>query len=382
MKNKSFLIDTILNNFPIPEVYIQVLTDKDGDTKYLVVDGQQRMRAILDFIEGEYSLLDKEGSQYPNMYFKDLPDGAKQLIWNYPIVTRELQTDDPEEVKEVFRRLNKYVVPLNEQELRNATYSGHFANMVNDIADKDEFWADNRIVRASEIKRMLDAEFISELFIGMISGIQAKEQEKINTFYKLYNDSFPNKDDKKREFDRAKNTIYKILGDDLSKSRWHLKNDFFPLFLAICELEKTYHIPAERYIEMKECLLKFSSHVDVSVSKSMGHSLQDTRILLYSENVKGKPTHKTERQNCYNIVRELLIPFCIAKDSKRGFTEEERRIAWNLSKDRKCAICNQEVKSEDYQLDHIVPHNKGGKTELKNSQITHKSCNSKKSDKI
>jgi len=381
MKNKSFLIDTILNDFPIPEVYIQVLTDKEGNTKYVVVDGQQRIRSILEYIEGEYAILETEGAAYPNKFFKDLPDGVKQAFWNYPIVTRELQTNKEEEVKEVFRRLNKYVVPLNDQELRNATYGGHFAALVNNIAEKDDFWADNRIVKASEIKRMLDAEFISELFIAMIGRIQAEEQDKINAFYKAYNDSFLDKDEKKKAFDRSKNLINKIMGDDLVKTRWHLKNDFFPLFLAFYELEKEYHIQLEQYGTIKKCLTRFSEEVDLSNKKS-DYSPKDKRVTEYSENIKGKPTHRTERQKCYNIVRELIIPFCVIKDGRRSFTEEERRAVWALSKEKKCGSCGKEVKWDDYHLDHKYPHAKGGKTILENAQITHKTCNLKKSDKI
>src|SRR5208337_2631977 len=123
-RNRSYLIDTILQNLPIPEIYIQIKTNKEGKTKYVVVDGQQRMRAILDFIAGEYALLEAESPEYKGKEFKDLTDGLKEEFWSYSIVTRELQTNNTEEVKEIFRRLNKYVVPLNEQELRNATYGG------------------------------------------------------------------------------------------------------------------------------------------------------------------------------------------------------------------------------------------------------------------
>lgn len=86
-----------------------------------------------------------------------------------------------------------------------------------------------------------------------------------------------------------------------------------------------------------------------------------------------------QRRN--DIVRELLIPYLIAKDTRRKFNEEERRIAWSLSQDKKCALCGEIVQWDNYQLDHKVSHNKGGKTELRNSQITHKQCNAKKSNK-
>jgi hypothetical protein len=102
-RTKCYLIDTILNNMPMPEVYIQVETDKSGNTKYSVVDGQQRMNAIVTFIDGEYSLMEEECPQYASKEFKDLPDGVKQEFWNYQIVTRELPTKNPEEIKEIFQ---------------------------------------------------------------------------------------------------------------------------------------------------------------------------------------------------------------------------------------------------------------------------------------
>ena len=50
----------------------------------------------------------------------------------------------------------------------------------------------------------------------------------------------------------------------------------------------------------------------------------------------------------------------VARDRKRDFTEEERRIAWALSKDKKCSICNQTVEWSEHELDHIIPYSKGG----------------------
>ncbi|MCH7559832.1 MAG: DUF262 domain-containing protein, partial [Thaumarchaeota archaeon] len=113
-KNKSYLIDTILNGLPVPEIFIQVKTNQDGESKYIVVDGQQRIRSILEFIEGEYSLLAGETSyEYAGKEFKEFSDGVKTDFWDYPIVTRELRTSNDDEITSVFTRMNKYVFPLN-----------------------------------------------------------------------------------------------------------------------------------------------------------------------------------------------------------------------------------------------------------------------------
>ena len=62
--------------------------------------------------------------------------------------------------------------------------------MMNRIAEEDDFWAENRIVTLSNIKRIIDAEFISELFIAIIHGIQHKSQEGIDGFYLMYDEAF------------------------------------------------------------------------------------------------------------------------------------------------------------------------------------------------
>src|SRR6266566_5280740 len=59
-KQRSFLIESILLNVPIPEVYVQVSQAEDGSEEFGVVDGQQRLRTILQFI-GIEKEQDREG---------------------------------------------------------------------------------------------------------------------------------------------------------------------------------------------------------------------------------------------------------------------------------------------------------------------------------
>ena len=90
----------------------------------------------------------------------------------------------------------------------------------------------------------------------------------------------------------------------------------------------------------------------------------------YVENVEKRTTHKATRLRRYEIVRELLIPFLIAKDKRRDFTEEERRIAYANSEKKICTICGKKVGWDEYELDHKNPFSRGGKTSLENSQTT------------
>jgi hypothetical protein len=120
-------------------------------------------RFILDKLDNQ--------SQWKNLTFLDLTDNQKSAFYAYRFMIRYLHTEDDAAVKDVFRRLNKYLTPLNAQELRNATYMGPFVRLVETLAD-NEYWAENRIVRPASIRRMGDLEFVSELLIGVLHGPQ------------------------------------------------------------------------------------------------------------------------------------------------------------------------------------------------------------------
>lgn len=53
---KSYLIDSILNGFPVPEIYMQEYVDETGSEKHIIIDGQQRIRTCLEFIEGNFEI--------------------------------------------------------------------------------------------------------------------------------------------------------------------------------------------------------------------------------------------------------------------------------------------------------------------------------------
>ena len=53
---RSFLIDSILKNYPMPAIFMRPIVDADGKTQYDIVDGKQRLQAIINFIEGSTTL--------------------------------------------------------------------------------------------------------------------------------------------------------------------------------------------------------------------------------------------------------------------------------------------------------------------------------------
>lgn len=259
-RQRSALIETILLNLPIPEIFIQQKTTPEGKTLYIVVDGQQRIRSILEFIGDEnepgYSLM-LENSEWADLSFSDLTDSQKTKFWSYWLSIRILSDTGESEIRDMFSRLNKNAVPLNKQELRNATYWGHFITVASDLAEED-FWAENRIVTAAQIRRMLDIEFVSELLIGVMHGPQGKKV--IDDYYRQYEVEFPDQASYKRRFHKTLELVQETL-PDIKATRWRNKNDFYTLFVATTTLLRDNFLPEESYSLFAEALKQFADDV-------------------------------------------------------------------------------------------------------------------------
>ena len=259
---------------PVPEIYVQQNTSIQGDTEYAIVDGQQRIRTVLQFIGSETDpeaqefnkfILDKleDTSKWKNLSFAELADDEKRTFYGYKFAVRYLNTESDNEVRDMFRRLNKFLTPLKPQELRNATYMGPFIQLAEKLAD-NEYWAENRIVTPASIRRMGDVEFVSELAIGVLHGPQGGSERVIDDYYKQYEDyedEFPEQRRVHRLFDQTLATIQEVL-PDIKTNRWGSKTDFYTLFVALAFLLKDHKLPKKNISKLERALLKFGKDVN------------------------------------------------------------------------------------------------------------------------
>lgn len=210
-KHKIKLIETILLGYAIPEIYLwNVSTDSEtGDTKRSIVDGQQRIGALVSFINNEFKLkkssIDKKDADYVNKTFKELSPADKNKIWKYSFTFRIiLEEVSRENIVNLFLRLNSTDKSLNPQELRNAEFNGMFLKTAQEIAGFD-FWKKYNIFTIDNIRRMGDIEFISSILIFLRFGISSEiTQKAINDAYDLF-------DKKYEEAEEDKEIIYSIL---------------------------------------------------------------------------------------------------------------------------------------------------------------------------
>ncbi|AEV33436.1 DUF262 domain-containing protein [Owenweeksia hongkongensis] len=266
-RQKSFLIDTILNGYPIPEIYMQETVDEKGKAKYIIVDGQQRTRAVLDFLEGKYCIDSKESPDLADLYFEDLSAEQKKVFFQYNFVIRVLPDIPDTELRAIFQRLNKNVVSLNKQELRQATYWGSFIKTMNLISDK-EYWGKIDVFTPNDIRRMLDVEYISELAIFALHGFQNKK-DNLDKFYELYEEEFGREKEIVEVFDIVNGELLKIL-PEISNTRWSKKADYYTLFGLFAKQVASLPLAKESRQEVREKLLEFAGEIDYFVKTDKG----------------------------------------------------------------------------------------------------------------
>ena len=301
IKQKSYLIDTILRGYPIPEIYMQEFTDAAGNDVYIVVDGQQRIRACMDFLAGEFGLDGDDTPEWALMKFEDLSDDDKKKIYNYSLVTRILPDVPEAELRSMFQRLNRNVVALNAQELRHATYWGEFIKLVEKISD-DERWSLIGVFTPNDVRRMLDIEYVSELVVGYLHGVQNKK-ESLDDWYQRYEKEFESGPEIDVLFNAALGEILAIL-PQISDTRWRKKSDFYTLFLVFADKKKELPFASGRRRRIRKRLLDFGNAVDDYVPTGVFPADED--IMNYHAVVSRAASDLANRKERQALVGKLL----------------------------------------------------------------------------
>ncbi len=187
---KAYLIDTILNDRPIPLFFLQRTTSpQTGRPAYSVIDGQQRLRAIFEFLSDRFRLSQStKEAPYYNKRFSNLSNELQARIHNYDLVVEELSGYSDSIIQDMFVRMNKYVVKLSPQELRHAREKGRFHDFVERLG-KLNFWKTHKVFSPLQLRRMRAVEFAAELTILLIEGPQDKKST-IDLYYGMYQDEF------------------------------------------------------------------------------------------------------------------------------------------------------------------------------------------------
>lgn len=227
INHKSAFIDTILNGYPFPEIYLSQ-SGIDFETlksQQVVVDGQQRLSTIMQYVEGNP---DQKWRGIP--LFKDLTPVQKNDFLNYNVVVRNLQDAEDGVVKEIFRRINQTKFNLEQIEIQNALYDGEFISAAKEIVTQNKL-EDFSVFSDIDISRMSDLNFILLCMSTLLEGGYYAGNKKTEEFIIRYNDSFEESDKIIRQFNQTLDYVRNL---SLPKdSIWYRKSNFFTLVMEL-----------------------------------------------------------------------------------------------------------------------------------------------------
>ena len=248
-KARSYLIDTILRDLPMPKIFMRQHIDDAGQTIREVVDGQQRIRTILSYLQNGFPVMSVHGGdEFGGKYYDDLSKDVRDSFLDYSVSVDMLIGATDIEVLDIFARLNTYGVRLNKQELINAKYFGHFKQTVYSLGyEFYRFWVENNIFSETRVARMLEAELTSELIIAMLAGIQSRKV--VENYYRQYDDEFAEKKMVVNNFKSCMDLIGEITENRLQTSNFSSAHLFYSLYCMIYDL--LYGLPSTSIEQVK-----------------------------------------------------------------------------------------------------------------------------------
>ncbi len=198
---RSLLIESLLLNIPIPVIYFA----ETGTLNYEVIDGQQRLRTFLDFMNDVFALKDLQiRSDLNNKKYSELSQQQQDQIRKRSIRAILILNESDEQLKyEVFERLNLGSVQLTQQEVRNATLRGSFNDLLKELAanplfktrlnlrlkkDKDNMAYEEMVLRffAYYENKSRRVENLATFLTEFMRKKQNCKQEEINYFRNLF----------------------------------------------------------------------------------------------------------------------------------------------------------------------------------------------------
>src|SRR5262249_22232339 len=383
------LIDSILRNYPLPSIFFH-RRPEEGNIVYDVIDGKQRIESILMFtgiMRGGRFWAKSRLPEQENLEWIDWNTIKKKklqhLIAGYKLQAIEVTGDSPD-IIDLFVKINSTGRALTKAEKQHAQYfDSAFLKKADQLAKKyKSYFRSNGILSASQISRTKHVELVCELMVS------ADCEDVINKKTAL--DKVMESDALKgQRLEKAAQTTITALNrlrhafPKLRQTRFRQLSDFYSLAVLLQKFEREGRILSDRRRSKlaSDLLIHFSIGVDeVSQLQKQAKGVKPGQeiyreCLLTVREGTDEINHRRKREQ---ILRGLLETLFEKKDSARLFSPEQRRILWNSTEARKCTVCRKLLTWEDFTIDHINPHSKGGRTELENAALMCRKHNSAK----
>lgn len=397
---KKKLIDSVLRGYPLPLIYLHYTSKTVAGMRnegYEIIDGQQRIRSLFEFVEGAFKLFDPvtdaKKAKFP-AFIKNQPcpwgghdihsldPVLKDQLLQTKLAIAKIESPDSNEVRDLFVRLQSGL-PLNHQETRDA-WPGEFTEFILRLGGKPELPKYPGHEFFTKIMRMKPGadrgktrQLAAQLYLlyskkrqtGEIVSIGA---EALNDFYYESLGFDPANAEAKRFVQILDKLLSLLQGTTRPKLHGHdaihlllladaLWDDYAPGWESKLPkaLDSFQHLLAEAKRERNNNPGRYWTHYGVltRVSSDSGMYI-GLRHKFYAEEML-----------------KFLAPLKL-KDPKRLFGELERTVIF-YRQNRICAGCGDPMDWLDCEIHHVEEHSKGGPTSLENGAGVHKTCHPK-----
>ncbi|MBT4407324.1 MAG: DUF262 domain-containing protein [Euryarchaeota archaeon] len=399
-KFKVRLVESVLCECPIPSLYLC----STGDANYDVLDGQQRIRTLVSFMNNGFSINKKyldpskweDGShkEMHKIFFKDMDDTLQNRFEDYQLKCDIFTETDEWMARDIYIRINAASSNLKPMELMKATYSSHpHWGTINDFAESEEWMkiCNKRSNMRLECLEMLVYHLVyaDPAWAGSYANEDTGRSKSNQIALKLdlimkddyqINESLSNVKkwmrwvvdiygDKPFAMKNLKlSNLQESPGGRMTKS-W--VTTFYTLFSnVIPHMINTY--AGRDLMSARETIKEhFIYYVNDDVSMVGGR----TRYFHYVEGRQQALKKQIQRAQWYLIsLKTVMEPYAINRDPQRCFDTELKEQLWESNK--KCAFCKNEITSfKECVVDHHLPWVEGGMTERKNARLAHRICN-------
>lgn len=236
---KSYLINSLLEQKPIPAIYVRHSLDLERSKSIKeVVDGQQRCRSIISFALDEFS------SRHPNyerkVKFSQLKKDEQQKYLLTSIPVGFLLGANDADVIDIFGRINSISKSLNAQEKRNAAFSGEMKQLcLKQASSRTNFWRNYGIFTANDIARMNETQFISDIVFNFVNGLSDYSSSKLDSMYKAYDEDFDEAKNISNRLDNVFDTIASLPPERITDTIFNRSPILFSLIVVIDDIKPT-----------------------------------------------------------------------------------------------------------------------------------------------
>ncbi len=337
-KREVAVIASILKGYPIGLIYFNKVSDDNLE----VLDGQQRITSVGRFVTDKFAIKDENGME---QYFGGMAKDKKAKILETKLLIYECEGTESE-IKEWFRTINIAGVPLNDQELLNAVYSGPFVTLC-----KEEFSnSQNANIQkwSAYVSGSANRQDFLECALDWVSKGNIGDYMSSHRFDKNINEL-------KKYFTSVIDWVSSVFSDVENEMRgleWgrlyeaYHKKAYDPAKVS----KEVQNLYADPYVKNRKGVFEFI------LGGSTDTKLLDVRVFddATKKSVYKEQTAKAEKK------KESNCPLCAL-----GHDANKEKI-WSLN---------------DMDADHVAAWSKGGKSDIKNCEMLCKTHNRAKGNR-